>query len=133
MAKEMTKKEKFGMAIEMAKNNNNAMLVEFFKHEIELLDRKKSNGNAKANDKALATLDLLYNKLVEYGEPITASDLIMEYGLEELANEKGLVTPQKVSPYLNKLVEMGKATKTSDKKKTLFCAVVEEVAEDNED
>jgi hypothetical protein len=126
MAKEMTKREKFMVAIEMAKANGNTMLVEFFTHEIELLDRKKSNGNSKANEKATATLDLIYNALVDCGELVSITDLIVRYGFEEIANDKGLVTPQKVSPYLNKLVEMGKVERVEEKKKVYFKAIVEE-------
>ena len=40
----MTKKQKFEMLKALVADN--AMLVEFIDHEIELLDNKKSKGNA---------------------------------------------------------------------------------------
>ena len=116
----MTKKEKFLVAIDMAKANGNEMLVDFFKHEIELLDRKKSNGNAKANEKMEKSVELVYNGLVSVGRAVSATELIAEIDLSELANESGIVTTQKVSAYLNKLVASGKAIKYTDKKKTYF-------------
>ena len=125
MAKEMTKREKFGMAIEMAKANGNEMLVEFFNHEIELLDRKKSNGNAKANEKMDKQVELVYTALEEVGRPVKASELIAETNLTELENENGMVTPQKVSALLKKLVDSGRVVKVVDKKNTLF-AIKEE-------
>lgn len=120
MAKEMTKKEKFLMAIEMATANGNEMLVEFFNHEIELLNRKKSNGNEKANEKMEKSIELVYNAIVSVGIPVSASELIAKYDLSELANEFGVVSSQKVSAYLNKLVARGSIVKFLDKKKTLF-------------
>lgn len=120
MAKEMTKREKFNVAIEMATANGNEMLVEFFKNEIELLDRKKSNGNAKANEKMEKSVELVYNALVSAVVPVSVSELIAKGGLDELANEFGVVSTQKVSAYLNKLVASGKVVKFTEKKKTYF-------------
>lgn len=120
MAKEMTKREKFNVAIEMATANGNEMLVEFFKHEIELLDKKKSNGNTKANEKMEKSVELVYNALVSAGTPVSASELIAKGGLDELENEFGVVSAQKVSAYLNKLVAVGKVVKFTEKKKTYF-------------
>lgn len=119
----MTKKEKFGVAIEMAKANNNEMLVEFFQHEIELLERKKSNGNTKVNEKMERTLLTVYNALDSINRPATASELIAETDLSTLQNEYGNITSQKVAAYLNKLVVSGKVTKFTEKKKTYFKVV----------
>lgn len=114
----MTKKQKFEMLKGLVKDNQ--MLVEFIDHEIELLDKKKSNGNAKANEKMEKSVELVYNALVKAIVPITASELIAKGGLDELANEFGVVSTQKVSAYLNKLVASGKVVKSVDKKKTYF-------------
>lgn len=129
MAKEMTKKEKFGVAIEMAKANGNEMLVEFFTHEIELLERKKSQGNSKANEKMEQSVELVYNALVKAVVPVSPSELIAKGGLDILANEFGVVSTQKVSAYLNKLVAVGRVSKFTEKKKTYF-KVADETAED---
>ena len=121
----MTKKDKFMVAIEMAKANGNEMLVEFFNHEIELQDKKKSNGNAKANEKMEKSVELVYDALVSVGKAVTASELIAEKGLTELTNESGVVSTQKVSALLKKLVDGGKVERHTDKKKTYFKAVTE--------
>ena len=118
MEKKVTKREKFEMLKALVKDNT--MLVEFIDHEIELLDKKKSNGNAKANEKMEKSVELVYNALVSVGRAVSASELIAESILDELANESGVVSTQKVSAMLKKLVESGKVEKFTDKKKTYF-------------
>ena len=114
----LTKKQKIEMLKGLVKDNQ--MLVEFIDHEIELLDKKKSNGNAKANEKMEKSVEIVYNALVSAGVPVSASELIAKGGLDELANEFGVVSTQKVSAYLNKLVAVGKVAKITEKKKTYF-------------
>ena len=114
----MTKKQKFEMLKALVKDN--AMLVEFIDHEIELLDKKKSNGNAKANEKMEQSVETVFKALVIVGRPVSASELIAETDLSALANESGVVSTQKVSAMLKKLVDCGRVEKFTDKKKTLF-------------
>ena len=118
MEKKVTKREKFEMLKALVKDN--AMLVEFIDHEIELLDKKKSQGNAKANEKMDSQVALVYNALVSVGKSVTVSDLIKETDLTALANESGVVSPQKVSAMFKKLKEQGKVESYTDKKKTYF-------------
>lgn len=119
----MTKKEMFTLIATL--NASNQEIVDFCNHEIELLEKKKSNGNAKANEKMDKSVELVYNALAKAGVPMSASELIAKGGLDELANEFGVVSTQKVSAYLNKLVASGRVTKTVEKKKTLFSIVTE--------
>jgi DNA-binding transcriptional regulator GbsR (MarR family) len=100
-------------------------LVEFIDHEIELLDKKKSNGNAKANEKMDKSIELVYNALVSVGKSVTVSDLIKATDLSALANESGVVSTQKVSAMLKKLKEQGRVVSVTDKKKTYFSVVTE--------
>ena len=123
MEKKVTKREKFEMLKALAKDN--AMLVEFIDHEIELLDKKKSNGNAKANEKMDAQVNLVYNALMSIDKPVSASELIAESDLSGLENESGVVSTQKVSALLKKLIDSGRVEKFSDKKKTYFRVVTE--------
>ena len=123
MEKKMTKKEMFTLIATL--NASNTEIVDFCNHEIELLERKKSNGNAKANEKMDSQVNLVYNALVSVGKPITASELIAQGGLDELANESGVVSTQKVSALLKKLVDGGKVSKFTDKKKTYFSVATE--------
>jgi hypothetical protein len=102
---------------------NDTEIVEFCKHEIELLDKKKTNGKAKVNETLDKSLDLVFNALAEIGTPCTATELIAKSDLSAIANDLGVVTTQKVSSYLNKLVDSGKVNKVTDKKKTYFSIV----------
>ena len=119
----MTKKEMFTLIATL--NATNTEIVDFCNHEIELLERKKSQGNAKANEKMDSQVTLVYNALVSVGKPITASELIAQGGLDELANESGVVSTQKVSAMFKKLKEQGKVESYTDKKKTYFSVVTE--------
>lgn len=123
MEKKMTKKEMFTLIATL--NASNQEIVDFCNHEIELLDKKKSNGNAKANEKMEQSVDLVYKALVVVGRGVTASELIAETDLSALENESGVVSTQKVSAMLKKLVDSGKVEKFTDKKKTYFRVVTE--------
>ena len=114
----MTKKEMFTLIATL--NASNQEIVDFCNHEIELLEKKKSNGNAKANEKMEKSVDLVYNALVSVDRAVTASELIAETDLSALENESGVVSTQKVSAMLKKLVDSGKVEKFIDKKKTYF-------------
>lgn len=117
MEKKMTKKDYYTLI--MNEMSENAEIVAFCEHEIELLERKKSNGKAKVNEKVEQGVELVYNALVEIGRA-TATELISKADLTEIANEDGVVTTQKVSAYLNKLVASGRVEKVTEKKKTYF-------------
>ena len=123
MEKKMTKKEMFTLIATL--NASNPEIVEFCNHEIELLERKKSNGNAKANEKMESAVELVYTALANLGKAVTASELIAETDLSPLANENGVVTTQKVSAMLKKLKEQGKVVSFTDKKRTYFKVVTE--------
>ena len=118
MEKKMTKKEMFTLIATL--NAGNEEVVKFCEHEIELLEKKRSNGNAKANEKMDYAVNLVYEALVSVGRAVTASELIAETDLSALANESGVVSTQKVSAMFKKLKEQGKVTTYTDKKKTFF-------------
>lgn len=118
MEKKMTKREMYELIKELLVDKQE--IVDFCDHEIELLDKKKSNGKAKVNESVNATLDLVYTALESVGEKVTATELITKYDLSALANELNVVTTQKISAYLNKLVDAGKVKKVTEKKKTYF-------------
>lgn len=119
----MTKKEMFTLIATL--NASNQEIVDFCNHEIELLEKKKSNGNAKANEKMEQSVELVYKALVLVGRAVTASELIAETDLSALANESGVVSTQKVSAMFKKLKEQGKVESYTDKKKTYFKVVTE--------
>lgn len=121
--KKPTKRETLTNLI--ARYPNDSELVAYCEHEIELLDNKKASGSKKVNETALANENLVYNALASVGEPITATNLIAKTDLSALANESGIVTPQRVSAYLKKLKDSGRVTTTTDKKKTYFSVVTD--------
>ena len=118
MEKKVTQREMYEKAKEVCVEHPD--LVEFFDSRIALLDNKRSQGKAKDTEKQAREEEVVYAALVGVGKPITVSELIAECGLDELANEKGIVSPQKVAPVLKRLVEQGRVSKATDKKSTLF-------------
>ena len=118
MEKKMTKKEMFTLIATL--NASNQEIVDFCNHEIELLERKKSQGNAKANEKMDKQVALVYSVLESSNTVMTVSEIIASGSLDELANENGVVSTQKVSAILKKLVDSGKVVKFTEKKKTYF-------------
>ena len=117
----MTKRDYYNEIINIANEMERQDLVDFANHEIELLDRKKSNGKEKVNETMVANLELVFNALMRNGKS-TATELIAKQNemLLPLANDSGIITTQKVASYLNKLVESGRVEKVVEKKKTYF-------------
>ena len=122
MEKKMTKRDYYNEIITIATEMERQDLVDFANHEIELLDKKKSNGKAKVNETMDKNVELVYKALEESGVRLTTTELIAKYKemLLPLANESGLITTQKVASYLNKLVDNGRVVKVVEKKKTYF-------------
>ena len=119
--KKPTKREMFTLIATL--NADNTAIVEFCNHEIELLDNKKAGGNTKSNKAVVENTERVYNALVEYGKPATPTELIAKSNFTGMENDVGVVTPHKISAYLNKLVDSGRATKYTEKKKTYFAVV----------
>lgn len=67
MAEKLTKKQKYEVAIAMAKEQGNDMLVDFFTHEIELIDRKSSKTakETPAQKDAVAVTEIVKDILAE--------------------------------------------------------------------
>lgn len=67
----ITKKQKYEMAIAMAEEQGNDMLVEFFTHEIELLDRKSSKTakETPAQKDSVAVTEIIKDILAECADP----------------------------------------------------------------
>lgn len=67
----ITKKQKYEMAIAMAEEQGNNMLVEFFTHEIELLDRKSSKTakETPAQKDSVAVTEIIKDILAECTDP----------------------------------------------------------------
>lgn len=113
--KKMTKKEMFGALLEIGEVANNANLVDFINHEIELLGRKSSKSTlTKSQVENQGIMENIVNALVEVGKSVTITEL--QGANEEMSNYSN----QKLSALLKKLVESEKVVKTVDKKKSYF-------------
>lgn len=121
--KKITEREMFTLIAEA--NADNAEIVAFCEKKIEQLDRKKQNNSKKANENIETYLKVLETALSNYDGYVTISELIAQNDLSELKNQEGIVTPQKVSNYMQKLYEQGKVEKTTIKKKVYFKLVRE--------
>lgn len=109
----MTKKEMFAMIATV--NADNADIVAFCNHEIELLSNRKSGSKGltktqKANE---GVKELIYNALAAVGEKMTVTEILACEGLGEYTN-------QKISALLRQMVEAGKVTKVIEGKKAYF-------------
>jgi hypothetical protein len=114
MANKITKARMFAMIAE--KVADNAEMVAFCQHEIELLEKKngakKPTARQKENEELMTTLVELVAVT-----PGTASEIIASNA--ELAG----MTTQRISPMLNKLAEEGKIEKVVEKRKAIFRAI----------
>jgi glycine cleavage system aminomethyltransferase T len=124
MEKKMTKRDFYNEIIELATDCERQDIIDFCNHELELLEKKKSNGKAKVNETMDKNIELVYNALASVGRA-TATELIAKESanLKPLENDLGVITTQKVSAYLNKLVASGRVAKETEKKKTYFSVV----------
>lgn len=118
----LTKKEKFNMVLALIPAENTE-LVEFIKHELELLERKttgsdkvKAKKNAE-NEKLKA--DLLM-ALAEYGEPVTVTDFH-----DKSPSTVATLSVSKLTSLLTSLKADGKVVRTEIKKRPYYSVVSE--------
>lgn len=111
--KRVTKKDMLGELKVLAEGAERTDLVEFCEKEIERLANRKSTQtkNQKENEGIMETI---VEVLREIGDGVTVSELIKaDERMAEYSN-------QKLSALLKKLVEAGRVTKVTDKKKSYF-------------
>lgn len=107
----MTKKEYFAEIKTYVADN--ADLVAFVDHEIELLSKKRSSVNSKAKAEAEARATAVFEALSACENPVTVTELIA--GAD---NEVATYTNQRVSALLRKLGD--KVVKETVKGKAYF-------------
>jgi len=120
MANKRTQKDFFNDIIALATANNREDIVDFAKSRIEALNKKSGKVSAKRTEEIDAITEQVYDALVAVGKDVTVSELV-----KSATNEIKDYSGQKVSAYLKKLVDCGRAVKTTDKKVSYFKAVVE--------
>ena len=112
MANKITKKEMFTMIKAQVKDN--AEMVAFIDHEIELLDKKASNKKATKTQEANIGIKSTILAVLEGAKPMTVTEM------QGASAELGELSNQKVSALVRQLVEAGKVVKTIDKKVSRF-------------
>ena len=121
----VTKKERFMEIMEIATELGKEDLVNFCKHEIELLDKKASkSGESKTKKENTELMDTFYEELVEIGKAVTISEFMK---LSTVVREKEL-SIQKVSSLFTKMKDE-KLHRTVIKGKAYFSAIAETVEE----
>jgi predicted transcriptional regulator len=113
--KKMTKKEMF--ALIMGEVAHNEEMVAFLKHEIELLEKKRGSADSKKSEEQRAVMDIVLATLKASNEPMTVSMLMKANA------DLGVLSNQKVSAMLKKLVDNGEVVKTVEKKVSYFSVV----------
>ena len=114
----LTKAQKFAMLRAIPAVAENAMLVEFIDHEVELLS-KKNSAEKKPTAQQMANAGIA-TAIIEGMEPnrlYTVTEVIKS--IPECAD----LTNQRVSALLRQLVEAGKVKRTEDKRKAYFQVV----------
>ena len=111
----LTKAQKFAMLRAIPAVAENAMLVEFIDHEVELLS-KKNSAEKKPTAKQVANAGIA-TAIIEGMEPnrlYTVTEVIKS--IPQCAD----LTNQRMSALLRQLVEAGKVKRTEDKRKAYF-------------
>ena len=115
---QLTKAQKFAMLRAIPAVADNAMLVEFIDHEVELLT-KKNSAEKKPTAQQVANAGIA-TAIIEGMEPnrlYTVTEVIKS--IPQCAD----LTNQRVSALLRQLVEAGKVKRTEDKRKAYFSLV----------
>ena len=116
MANKVTKRDNFNALLNIEEVASNPELVEFIKHELELLDRKnktKSGELTETQKENLALGEEMVEFITKAGKELSVADVRNHFG----------ITAQKATPILTKLVENGKLAKRVDKRVSYFSVV----------
>ena len=109
----MTKKDYFNELKGLVVGNEREVeLTEFLDRQIELLSRKTSV-KTKTQKENEVLVEKVYEALATVENPVTVTELQAVEGMGDFSN-------QKLSALLKKLVDAGRITKTTDKKKSYF-------------
>lgn len=90
--RKITKKERFAEIIEIATELGREDLVDFCKHEIELIEKKASkSGESKSKKENAELMNILYEELVGIGKAVTVTEFMKAsptVAEKELSNQK---------------------------------------------
>ena len=116
--KKVTKRERYAQLLAVPAVAENADLVAFIQHEVELLD-KRNTTERKPTAKQIANATLAEQIVAEMeaGRLYTVSEAMKE--LSCLASDPDM-SNQRASRVMNDLVKSGELVKTTDKRKSYF-------------
>jgi len=122
MEKKITKREVYGMLLEVEGVKGNSMFEEFIAHEIELLEKKSAkSGTSKVQKENVEIKAKLLSELALVGEPVTVSDF------QKKSAYAGQFSNQKVSALLKQMVADFTVVKAIEKGKSYFSVAIDEV------
>lgn len=114
MEKKLTKMENYEKAIALAEKNGDHELVKFFKHEMELLEKRKTSGKkSEKNTENETYKEMILDVLATSENPLTISDIIKADS--NLPNSN-----QKISALVTQLKESGEVVRTEVKGRAYF-------------
>lgn len=121
MEKKMTKREMFAEILKVQGVAENAEMVAFIEHEIELLENKKSKSGATKTQKENVEIKAkLLAELSTYDKAVTITEFM------QTNSYAGTLSNQKISALLRQLGESGLVEKAVVKGKSYFKAVATE-------
>lgn len=123
----ITKKENFENLLKIEEVRNNADLVEFINHEIDLLNKKSASrklGTTKASKQNEEIMQKIKEVLAKQDEPIMIKDLLKNTELSvytyEDKDEMKTLTSQKISALIKKMLDNGEVQRTVEKGNAYF-------------
>lgn len=123
MTKKITKRERYAQLLAINEVASNTELVNFIKHEMELLAKKNTSGKmTKTQQENVGVKAEIVNLLNE-----NTNRMFTVTEVTKILAERGVgdYTPQKISALMRQLVLDGIVERIVDKKKTVFRIVVE--------
>ena len=113
----MTKREMYVAIMNVAEVAENAEMVEFLNHQIELLDsRKGSNKPTKTQTANVAIKDLIFEVLSESETPMRVKDMLEDSRLADYSSSKITALLRQMLPDTGD----GRVVKTIEKKVSYF-------------
>lgn len=111
----VTKKDFYGMIIEMATKNGRNDIVEFAQHEIDLLNNKAGKSTLTATQKENENIkEVILAELERIGKPVTITELLTN---SEALNK---YTNPKITALCTQLLKVNKIVRVQDKKKAYY-------------
>lgn len=112
--KKITKKEMFAIIMEVEGVKANEDMVNFIKHEIELLEKKsEKSGQTKTQKENVGIMETISAVLADMDKPVTITEMIKDERLSAYSN-------QKISALLR---QMPNVVRITEKKKAFFSLV----------